>query len=283
MSATITPSRVIKIPEFHGSLPTRALYVYLPPGYDQAAESYPVLYMHDGQNLFDDFVSDCFAGHTWQAAGAADRLIAAGEMQPLIIVGVANGGDHRTQEYLPHYASIGKKGSLNYDPPLIGTADRVLAYYLYEVDPYIRENYRLLSGRENVGTCGSSMGGLLSQYIAWEAPEFARNHAILSPAYWLTKNDNGENVMLQRLKNMPVPDVRIWLDSGVEDVVGKGDDGMNETIEMRDALLELGFGEGKNLRYFLDKQGIHHETTWARRLPEVLKFLFPVEVTKSGI
>ena len=275
MSQPNSPSRVIKIPAFKGSLPERALYVYLPPGYDDNDAAFPVLYMHDGQNVFDAYVQDCFAGHSWQAAATADRLIAAGEIRPMIIAGIANGNEHRTQEYLPDYVTLTQKGSLVFDPPLKGGADRTLTYYVNEIDPYIRMRFRALPGRENTATCGSSMGGLLSHYFAWEMPSFARHHAILSPAYWLTNDAGGENAMLKRMQAQPKPDVRIWIDSGVEDMVGKGDDGMYLTMAMRDAMLALGFRQGNDFHYMLDETAIHHETSWAKRLPEIFKFLFP--------
>lgn len=277
MTIPNSPSQVKKLPGFAGSLPSRALYLYLPPGYEESRNEYPVLYMHDGQNIFDAYVQDCFAGHSWQAARTADRLIAAGEIRPPIIVGIANGDMARTQEYLPDYVTLSKKGGLVFDPPLKGGADRTLAYYINEVAAFIRSKYRVLSGRENTATCGSSMGGLLSNYFAWEAPEFAKHHALLSPAYWLTLNDSGENAMIKRMQALPKPDVRIWIDSGVEDTVGKGDDGMYLTMEMRDAMLALGFEEGVDFHYLLDETAIHHETCWAKRLPGVMRFLFPVE------
>ena len=230
--------------------------------------------MHDGQNVFDDFVQDSYADHTWQAAKTADRLIHAGEIPPFILIGVSHGDDQRIKEYLPHYVTLKAKGELIFDPPLIGAADSVLAYYRSEVDPYVRHNYRVLPGRQHTATCGSSMGGLLSQYFAWEAPDFAQHHAILSPAYWLTQNEDGSNRMIERIEKVTRPDVRIWLDSGVEDMVGKGDDGMYLTMEMRDALLKLGFREGVDFHYMLDRNGIHHESSWARHLPDIFRFLF---------
>ena len=279
MPETPSPSRVVKIPEFKGSLPTRPLYIYLPPGYDDETETaYPVLYMHDGQNVFEAYVKDSFAGFSWRADEAADSLIASGDIRPLIIVGVSNGDSQRTAEYLPPYMTIFSKRKAHFRRPITGKADKVLEYYRFEVDPYVRTNYRLLPGRDNVGTCGSSMGGLLSNYFAWEAPDFARHHAIVSPAYWLTRNQEGGLEMLEQMYFSNPPDVRIWLDSGSEDIPGKGDDGMRETIMARDLLIKLGFRPGKDFCYYLDKGAIHTEASWAERFPKILKFLFPQKV-----
>ena len=197
----VSPSRVEKIFEFEGSLSARALYLYLPAGYDETDEHYPVLYMHDGQNLFEAFVDDSYLG-SWRADETADRLIREGRMRPCIIVGVSNGGEARLAEYLPPYASYTlpaskekrqskgrKKTPLK---PVRGRADETFSYYQGEVAPFVAANYRVLTGREHTATGGSSLGGLFSTYIAWEHPEFARSHAVLSPSYWITRDEGGE-------------------------------------------------------------------------------------------
>ena len=198
----MSPSRVEKIFSFEGSLSARALYLYLPAGYDEQPDThYPVLYMHDGQNLFEAFVEDSYLG-SWRADETADRLIREGRMQPCIIVGVSNGGEARLAEYLPPYASytlpapkIKRKGKGRKIPlkPLQGRADETFVYYQNEVAPFVAANYRVLTGREHTATGGSSLGGLFSTYIAWEHPEFARSHAILSPSYWITRDGGGRD------------------------------------------------------------------------------------------
>ncbi|MEM6428804.1 MAG: alpha/beta hydrolase-fold protein, partial [Deinococcota bacterium] len=101
---TLSASCVVKVPNFRGRLSKRALYVYLPRGYlEQGHRHYPVIYMHDGQNCFESFVEDSFAG-SWQADLVADRAIAQGQMRECIIVGVSNGEAQRMAEYLPPYA-----------------------------------------------------------------------------------------------------------------------------------------------------------------------------------
>ena len=104
-SGFVSASQVIKIPDFAGSLPPRALYVYLPRGYAEHIDKrYPVLYMHDGQNCFETYSEDSYAG-TWRAEEAADAVIGSGQMRECIIVGVSNGRNERMAEYLPPYAS----------------------------------------------------------------------------------------------------------------------------------------------------------------------------------
>lgn len=294
MSKSPSPSQVIKIPEFLGSLSTRAVYIYLPPGYEEAPDkAYPILYMHDGQNCFARHEQDSYAG-SWHADKTADRLIKQEKIQPCIIVGVSNGQQDRLAEYMPPYVEYkpyqgrntkGKKSSI------AGCSDKTLAYYRDEIDPYVRTQYRVLDGRENIATCGSSMGGLFSAYIALEESNFARNHAIMSPSFWIThrhdQDGSGSYAMIERFRRSHSPDacelpeqsqdLRLWLDCGSwGGSEGEGDDGLPLLLAARDALIESGFEEGENFQMYIDQGAIHHEAAWAGRFNKVLRFLFPI-------
>lgn len=282
--------RVLKIEEFSGSLGTRPLYIYLPRGYDEHSQRrYPVLYMHDGQNCFDAFVDDSYAG-AWQADLAASLLIRQGLMRECIIVGVSNGQERRILEYLPPYARHlppprRPKAAVDHgdEPPapqrplrpVAGHARSTLAYYRDEVAPFIAQRYRVLPGRENTATCGSSLGGLFSVYIAWEHTDFARHHAALSTSFWVTRNPTGKLETIERMRRPPRRDVRLWLDSGTLSSPGRGDDGQRETAAARCALLEAGYVEGSDFQYYVAEGATHSEASWAARLPLVLQFLFP--------
>lgn len=268
-------SHVIKIAQFKGSLPERPLYIYLPPGYDDNPDRrYPVLYMHDGQNCFEAYAADSYVG-SWRADEIADDLIGQDLMEPCIIVGVGHGGSERTAEYLPPYAALPAQKGKDKRKRINGRADQTFRYYRDDVAPYISQQYRVLPGRENTATCGSSMGGLFSTYIAWEFPEFARQHALVSPAYWITANGQGKMEPIERLRKDKPRDVRLWLDSGTRDAPGRGDDGRYETIAARDALLQNGYVAGSDFHYHLAKGAIHKESAWAARLPLIFQFLFP--------
>jgi len=298
----VTPSRVVKIPAFSGSLPRRALYLYLPRGYDDHPHRrYPLLFMHDGQNCFTAFTQDSYAG-SWQADEVADQLITQGLMRECIIVAVGNGGKRRITEYLPPYSTLrlehpGKAGKrkpgakkvrgrrrIPGHPRLItGRAHRTFAYYRDEVAPWVHERYRTLGQRDQLATCGSSMGGLFSAYIAWEHPEFARQHAFMSPSFWATRKADNEHLeIIERFRNQPPRDLRIWLDSGTQDSSGQGDDGMAATLEAYRALADNGYQEGRDFRYHLADGAVHHESAWAERLPLVFQFLFPPPVQETG-
>lgn len=278
---TISP-RTLKIDNFPGRLSARPLYVHLPLGYENEPETYyPVLYMHDGQNCFQRFVADSGYGASWRADETADFLVMRGLVRPFLIVGVSHGGDERVPEYLPPYA--------RYSPDLVkrppsssigavqGRANQTIAYYQEDVAPYIQKEFRVLTGREHTATCGSSMGGLFSTYIAWEHSDFARHHAIVSPAYWIERDENGRFATIERLQQNPPPDVRLWLDSGTQDTPGEGDDGLPETLAAHEAMLKNGFREGPDFQFFIDEGAVHNEIAWSKRLPKIFQFLFPLQ------
>ncbi|MBP8002479.1 MAG: alpha/beta hydrolase [Chloroflexi bacterium] len=282
-AAAISPSRVLKINHFQGSLITRPLYIYLPRGYDEhPQQSYPVLYMHDGQNCFAQFAHDSYAG-SWKADLTADRLIALGQMRECIIVGVSNGREERLTEYLPPPLVFNpsptrrnRKGE-TLPPQIIGQADKTARYYREEVAPFMAGLFRVQSGRDHTATCGSSMGGLFTTYLAWEHDDFARHHAALSPSYWVTQTRDNRFKTIEYIQNSPRPDIRFWLDSGTQNSPGRGYDARFEVLALRDTLLHKGFTEGDDFQCVIDEDGIHDEASWGRRLSQVLPFLFPVD------
>lgn len=272
-------SRVVKIPHFMaGGLPPRSLYLYLPRGYDQhPRQTYPVIYMHDGQNCFESWAQDSYAG-SWKADETADRLIAAGQMPECIIVGVSNGQHARLAEYLPPFSTFLPYAAADGAPmkPIRGHADKTADYYLNHIAPFIETYYRAASSRDQRATCGSSLGGLFSTYLAWEYTHFARSHAALSPSFWITGSPDGEMEMVRRLRHDSPRDIRLWLDSGTQS--DGGDDGKSNTIIARDALLQNGYTLNKNLGYYLHEGATHHESAWAERLPRIFKFLLPFTI-----
>ncbi len=276
-TSEIEPSQVRRIDGFNGRLSSRSLYVYLPRGYDAHPEkTYPVIYMHDGQNVFETFVDDSYAG-SWQADLVADRLIRQGQLPECIIVGVSHGNEDRIQEYLPPYSRHllpKKKGKA---PEWVhGKADKTADYYMQDVAPYIQDSYRTKNGREHIATCGSSMGGLFSLYFGWEYPDFSQNHAALSPSIWTTKQRNGKFDILEKLRMPNPPDIRLWLDSGQFASNGEGEDGQVETVVASEILLENGFVDGENLQHYFDRGADHSERAWSGRLHKVFKYLLPM-------
>ncbi len=274
VSSSVSSSEVRKLP-FSGRLGERALYVYLPPDYhdpDAQGAHYPVLYLHDGQNCFETFSGDAF-GATWRAEHAADAMVAAGRARPCIIVGVSNGGKNRLAEYQPPYSRVPDAPRRKLQRTPRGRADDLYREYR-KISGFIAAHFRVLPGREHTATCGSSMGGLFSAYLAFEHPDFAKHHALMSPSFWTTEH-KGKLELLRRLRRKPVRDVRIWLDSGE----GEGDSDDNKTVTLlaREALLEAGYEESREFVYRFFPGAAHSEASWAARFPEVLSYLFPAK------
>ena len=181
----------------------RDLIVYLPPGYDpHAPRAFPILYLHDGQNLFDGATS-FVPGMDWNVGQTADELIHAGQVAPLIIVGIYNAGKQRLGEYTP--TSVPRLGG--------GRANRYAKFLLEEVRPFLQERYRVSGAVEKTGIGGSSLGGLVSLYLGLRLPHIFGKIAALSPSVWWN-----ERVLLRFAAAAPVqPIPRIWLDAGTRE------------------------------------------------------------------
>lgn len=235
----------------------RDLIVYLPPGYHQKpGKHFPVLYLHDGQNLFDGATS-FIPGMDWHVGQTADDLIFAGTIAPLIIVGIYNAGEHRIREYTP--TRIPKLGG--------GRADRYARFLLEEVKPFLERHYRVSEGPQNTGIGGSSLGGLVSLYLGLRMPRIFGKIAALSPSVWWN-----ERVILrfaQSLLIQPLP--RIWLDIGANE----GPRIVDDVEKFRDILVEKGWRLDKTLHYERVPDAEHNEAAWAQRVGPFLQFLFP--------
>jgi predicted alpha/beta superfamily hydrolase len=235
----------------------RDLIVYLPPEYHQHPEQrFPVLFLHDGQNLFDGATS-FIPGMDWHVGQTADDLIYAGAITPLIIVGIYNVGEHRIREYTP--TRIPKLGG--------GRADRYARFLLEEVRPFLAKNYRVCEGSQSTGIGGSSLGGLVSLYLGLRLPGIFGRIAALSPSVWWN-----ERVILrfaQRAATEPRP--RIWLDIGANE----GPRIVDDVEKFRDILVEKGWRLDETLHYERVPDAEHNEAAWAKRVGPFLQFLFP--------
>jgi predicted alpha/beta superfamily hydrolase len=225
----------------------RQITVYLPPGYAEGKRRYPVLYMQDGQNLFDD--ERAFAGHSWRLHLAADEAIGERTAAPMIIVGVDHTGAGRIEDYTP--TRDAKRGAG-------GKAEAYRRMLLDEIKPLIDAAYRTT---ELASIGGSSLGGLVSLYLGLTTEAFA-GVAAMSPSIWW----DGRAI----LKIRPVHRPRIWLDIGGRE----GAEALRDARAARDWLRANGW-TGKSLGYYEDRRGDHSERTWAKRARMMLEFLFP--------
>lgn len=231
------------------------MLVYLPEQYLTDPERrFPVFYLHDGQNLFDPLTS-FVAGHTWRAHTTADRLNRAGEIEPVILVGIANTGIRRMAEYTP-----------TRDPKLGGgEGGRYGRMLLEELKPFVERTYRIQSGPAGLG--GSSLGGLISLYLGLSYPQVFGKLAVMSPSIWW----DHRSILGIVNQAQPVPRPRIWLDMGTEE----GSRHVRDTDHLNRLLRRLGWREGVDLFYFEDDEATHNEDAWAGRFDRVLRFLFP--------
>ncbi len=237
----------------------RDVIVYLPPGYgDDPSRRYPVLYLQDGQNLFDS--ATAFLGVEWGLDEAAESLIERGEIGPLIIVGIYNAGVRRVSEYTPVRDRRGRGGM----------ARRYGRMIVEELKPFVDRRYRTCTGPADTGLGGSSLGGLVSLFLGLQYPEVFGKLAIMSPSVWWANRDILQRV--RRLKRRPA--AKIWLDIGTAE--GSSPFAVQrDAQELKDALVEKGWQLGVDLAFHIDEGAGHDEKAWGYRIQYALKFLFP--------
>jgi predicted alpha/beta superfamily hydrolase len=236
----------------------RTVVVYLPPSYDaNAATRYPVLYLHDGQNVFDAATS--FADE-WHVDETAQALITVGDIQPIIVVGIYNTGEHRIDEYTP---------TVQRDIGSGGHADDYGRMLVHDLKPFIDETYHTCADATDTALGGSSLGGLLTMHVGIRYPETFGKLAVLSPSVWWD-----ERVILKEVDALSskLPQ-RIWLDAGTRE----GPTTIADARLLRDALVAKGWVVGEDLHYLEVLGGEHNEASWGARVGPVLEFLFPPE------
>jgi len=201
--AAVRPGRLDRIPAFESRIlgNARDVTVYLPPGYDDRNDRrYPVLYMQDGQNLFEAHRA-FIPGQHWRLSEAADEAIGARTAEPMIIVGIDNAGPSRIDEYAPTHDPKKKGG---------GRADDYARFLLEELKPQIDARYRTLPDGHHTAVGGSSLGGLLAMHIAAKYPDAFSRIAVMSPSVWWN-----DRVILREVDEFAGPHrPRVWLDIG---------------------------------------------------------------------
>jgi len=237
----------------------RDIIVYLPPDYQTAHDRrYPVLYMNDGQNLFD--AATAFAGNEWGLDETAERMIAAQEIQPLIIVGIYNTGYERIAEYTHVKDKRGRGGRARAYGKLI----------VNELKPLIDQEFRTLPGAANTGIGGSSLGGLVSMYFGLEHPEVFGKLLVMSPSVWWANTAILKKVSKVRHKIRQ----KIWLDVGTQED-SNPEICVRQVAQLRDAMVEKGWVLNDELAFTVAEGAGHNEWAWGHRAPQALKFLFP--------
>lgn len=241
-------------------VPARDVLVWLPPGYsDKALERYPVVYFHDGQNVFDGATS-FIPGQEWRADEVADSLIRAGRIPRCILVAVAN-----TSARLSEYTSIAdaRRGG--------GGSAAYFRFLVEELKPFIDRTYHTHSDPARTAVIGSSLGGLAALDLGLSHPEHFGLIGCVSPSVgW------ADSAIVRRVRAGARLTLRIWLDMGTDElVIGSGGqrDWLRQARELHGALLGRGWREGVDLHYEEVAGARHNEAAWAARIDRILYWL----------
>lgn len=231
----------------------RDLLVYLPPSYHASSRRYPVVYMHDGQNLFDRATS---FGEEWEVDATLDT--ASREGLEAIVVGVPNLGSARLDEYSP-WRDRGHRAG--------GRGDAYVGWLADTVKPLIDADFRTRAGRDATGIAGSSMGGLISLYAYFARPDVFGFAGVMSPALWF-----GGRGVFPWLAERPFVPGRLYLDIGTSE----GREALGDVRRLKEVLEGKGYVAGRDLLYVVEMGGQHNERAWARRLRREMHFLLGV-------
>lgn len=304
LNAESAPSRghvVFEGAIFSPTLKTnRMIRIYLPASYDRAPDRrYPVLYLHDGQNVFSTVGTNvAFGWGNWQLDKTTDELSSAGKIAEIIMVGI----DCSAERYLdyrgPASRSNESESKTTVRPPSAPVDntrfDKYSRFLIEELKPKIDREYRTWADAANTGVMGSSMGGICSLALAWEHPEVFGKAASISGAYQVEKKFFLTNVL--RSYQGKSKSFKIYLDSGVIDFTG-GDDGQKNTEAVATELRRIGWRDGVDLMHYVDQETLkdqelemtglrrdkwkeaqtsqHNEFYWRLRAWRPLVFLFP--------
>ncbi len=237
----------------------RTVQVYLPPQYkSEPTRRFKVVVMHDGQNCFDGATS-YIPNQEWRADEAAEGLIGAGLLEPIIIVAVDNMGAERGDEFLPIRVSFrGNRAG--------GKADLYTQMICDELIPMIDKKYRTRTSPADRLVVGSSFGGVISLHIVLNRPEVFGNIGVVSPSLWV-----GEGRQIRDVEALPkkLP-LKIWTDMGT----GEGAELVTALGRLGKAFESKGWERGKNLAVYVDHGAKHNEAAWAIRFPALLMYFF---------
>ena len=253
--ASFTAPRFVtntNITSSYTGITNRRVRVLLPRNYDANTNKvYPVLYFHDGQNVFDP--GGTFG--SWSADTIITRDTAAGLLREMIVVAIDN-SNARMDEYRPPGDLYGGAD---------GIGDRYRDFLINNVKPWVDDNFRVSPRREDHALVGSSLGGLITHYIGMTSEVFGLV-GVCSPSYWIAPNFRATIAAGSK------PDRRIWLDWGSAEGASMWDYGwpMAATLDSK------GMVRGRDLQVMVGAGDEHKEAAWKRRLPELLRFLLPV-------
>lgn len=236
----------------------RDILVYLPPGYGKNSRTFPVLYMHDGNNLFDP--DTAFLNREWHVDEHMERLISTGEIEEVIVVGIYNTPD-RNQEYtwIPRKDDEGCVEG--------GDGPRYARFLVEELKPEIDRTFRTRPEREFTGVAGSSLGGLISFYLGLYYPDIFSHIGMVSPSLWWQNE-----LLLPEARHLSHR-LKVWIDMGTKE----SDLGVAQAKAFVTELENQGYVRNKNFVFELACCAEHNEQAWSLRVSDMLKFFYGLE------
>jgi predicted alpha/beta superfamily hydrolase len=248
---------------------TRMLRIFLPGNYfspHNRTRRYPVLYLQDGQNVFDKATS--FSGKEWEADETVDHLVSEFKIRPMFIVGIDNAGEQGTSEYLSYPDAHNAQFQSATPPELEGT--KYADFLIKEVMPFLQKRYRIATGPENTGIGGSSYGAIVSLTTTLHHPGVFGKLLLESPSLWV-----GDGKMLTEVEKTKVLPQKIYMGVGTKEAGNPESDALivKYFTDMEQILKDKGLGASR-LKVVVEEGGQHNETAWARRLPDARLFLY---------
>lgn len=240
----------------------RNIWIYLPPSYIKCEKKYPVLYMHDGQNIFNAYTS--FSGEEWQVDNTLDELANYNSDYEVIVIGIENGGVERLNEYSPWKSTIQNIPSVKNQG---GQGNKYVDSIVKTLKPYIDNNFRTVAN--DSGIIGSSMGALISLYASLKYPNIFQKVGLLSPAFWFAKDKLFKFINSTKLNVNN--NFFIYCGEKESGIIEFSEIYKNDSIEIYNLLKTLGFN---SLELLIDKDGIHNEIYWAKHFKRIFLWLY---------
>jgi predicted alpha/beta superfamily hydrolase len=249
---------------------TRTLRVLVPANYfspHNTHRSYPILYLQDGQNLFDEVTSH---SGEWHVDETVEHLVGGFKIPPMFVVGIDNAGDKRSAEYLPYPDPLNKNDNVTESKDVHG--EEYTKFLLTEVMPFIAKHYRISHGAANTGLGGSSYGADITLYTVLQHPGLFGHVLIESPPLWI-----GDGQLLKDAEKAKVFPARMVIGIGTDETP-YGDSKQSAQVvkdvqELETTLRKKGMGPTR-LKVVVEEGGKHEEAAWSRRLPDDLLFLY---------
>ena len=256
----------IKSQIFHN---TRMLRIFLPGNYfspQNRARKYPVLYLQDGQNVFDKATS--FSGKEWEADETVDHLVSEFKIRPMFVVGIDNAGEQRASEYLSYPDAHNPQFQSAIPPELEGA--KYAEFLIKEVMPFLQKRYRIAVGPEFTGIGGSSYGAIVSLTTVLHHPGVFGKLLLESPSLWV-----GDGKLLTDVEKAKLLPQKIYLGVGTQetDNAAVNAEVVKIVTDLEKTVRSKGMGPGR-LKVLVEDGGQHNEEAWARRLPDALIFLY---------